>query len=94
MRAGDGVVGIARLSGAAILPAACAAAPRRLLAPWDRFMIPLPFSRGVILWGEPVRVGPRDDVDAVRRSLEETLNRLAAEADQSVGASAVDPAPA
>ena len=101
MRASDGVVALARLTGAAIVPAAYAIERRRVLSTWDRFIVALPFGRGVIAWGTPIRI-PRnaDDQQAEdgRRALEETLNRITAEADRLCGhspiAPAVEPAPA
>ena len=40
-----GIVHAARLAGAPIVPITYAARPCRLLASWDRMMVPLPFSR-------------------------------------------------
>ncbi|MBM3517955.1 MAG: DUF374 domain-containing protein [Alphaproteobacteria bacterium] len=91
MRASEGVVNLARLSGAAILPAAYGARAGWTLASWDRFLLPLPLGGGVILWGEPVRV-PRDgDPEAARAELEARLNALTAEADRRCGRRAVVP---
>ena len=46
-------------------------------------MLPLPFCRGVILWGEPIPVPRRAEAEALagrRRELERRLNGLTAEA--------------
>ena len=93
MRASDGVIAAARLSGAAILPAACAFAPRRLFASWDLFQIPFPFSRGVIVWGEPLRIAREEDAEAARRRVETAITRVSDEADRLVGLAPVEPAP-
>ena len=53
MRASAGVVAAARLSGVPVIPIAVGVTRRRLLASWDRFLLPLPFSRGVFVWGNP-----------------------------------------
>ncbi|MFQ5784753.1 MAG: lysophospholipid acyltransferase family protein [Alphaproteobacteria bacterium] len=95
MRASAGVVELARLSGAPVLPAAFAASRRRLLESWDRFVVPLPFSRGVFVWGAPVEVARDADAaarEAARRAVEDGLNAVTAEADCRVGQSAIEPA--
>lgn len=92
MRAGEGVVAAARLSGAAVLPAACACSPRRLLPTWDRFQIPFPFARGVIVWGEPLRVGRDDDEAAARLRIEAAIAAATREADRLVGEPTPEPA--
>lgn len=59
-----GPVLLAQLSGKPILPISIAASPCIRFRTWDRFELPLPFSRIVIAYGEPVRI-PRG-VDAER----------------------------
>lgn len=98
MRASDGAIAVARLSGAAIVPATFAARPRWLAPSWDRFSVPLPFCRGVFAWGAPLRVaGDAGDaaVEDARRRLEETMTALCDEADRMLGVepTAPDPAP-
>ncbi|MEK9722900.1 MAG: lysophospholipid acyltransferase family protein [Rhodospirillaceae bacterium] len=96
MRASDGIVSVARLSGVPILPATYSTAGGRVLGSWDRFLVARPFSRGVIVWGEPLSV-PRDadaeGVEAARRELEARMNAITAEADRLVGRDPVAPAP-
>ncbi len=88
MRASRGIVAAARLSGAPILPATYSAARRRILGSWDRMVLPLPFSRGIFLWGDPILVPKRLDEDGIERyraRIEETLNALTGEADRRMG---------
>jgi lysophospholipid acyltransferase (LPLAT)-like uncharacterized protein len=96
MRASDGVVTIARLSGVPIIPATWSARNRWAANSWDRFLVPRPFTRGVFVWGEPILV-PRDANDTVitakRLEVEAALNALAIEADKLVGAESISPAP-
>lgn len=50
-------------------------------------MVPYPFSRGVFLWGAPIRVSREADdaaLETARVELESTLNRLTAEAEAEV----------
>ncbi|WP_300392088.1 lysophospholipid acyltransferase family protein [Henriciella sp.] len=49
-----GPVLLAQRSGAAIIPYALAVRPAWRLDTWDRFMIPLPFSKGAMVIGEPL----------------------------------------
>jgi len=65
MRASDGVITLARLSGAPIIPLSCATSRRRVVGSWDRFTIALPFARGVFIWGEPISVPRQADAAAL-----------------------------
>jgi hypothetical protein len=95
MRAASGIIDIARMSGAPIVPAACATSRRRVLGTWDRFIAPLPFSQGVFVWGTPLKV-PRDAdsaaCEAARRTLENEINAVTRGADRLVGQRAIEPA--
>lgn len=51
-----GIVGLARRSGAVVVPVAAAAARNVRLSSWDRTRLPLPASRAVVVYGEPVAV--------------------------------------
>ena len=52
----DGVLQLARLTGAPVIPATHSASPSWQAKSWDRFMIMKPFSRGLILVGEPIHI--------------------------------------
>jgi len=95
MRVQPGSIALARLSGAPIVPIAYAVSRRAVANSWDRFVIPLPFGRGVYLWGSPLYVAADADkaaLEEARRTLEERLNALTAEADRMVGADPIEPA--
>ncbi|HET6522377.1 MAG TPA: lysophospholipid acyltransferase family protein [Geminicoccaceae bacterium] len=97
MRAQPGVVQLARVTGAPVIPMAFAASNQRLLGSWDRLALPLPFARGVLAWGAPLRVPADADDEALeraRRLLEDRLTALTAAADRSLGHAPVEPAPA
>jgi lysophospholipid acyltransferase (LPLAT)-like uncharacterized protein len=61
-RVQPGILLCAQRAGIPILPIAASAWPRRRLASWDRFLIPAPFARVVVVQGEPLRVPA--DLDA------------------------------
>jgi Uncharacterized protein conserved in bacteria len=95
MRATGGIVAVARLSGCPVIPMAYSTRWQRRLKSWDRFLVPLPFSRGVVLWGQPITV-PKDLDEAGaehwRLKIEQTLNAQAEEADRRMGVTPVQPA--
>jgi len=96
MRASAGIAAVARLSGCPVLPATWSARRMRLLGSWDRFAIALPFSRGELVWGEPIQVPADADADALeaaRQRIEESLNALTAAADARMGQPSPQPAP-
>ena len=96
MRASEGVLTVARLSGVPIIPCAYSARSRRLLSTWDRFVVPLPFTRGVVVWGEPIYVARDADDASLKTSLstvETALNAVTHAADRAMGVEPVEPAP-
>ena len=95
MRVQPGIIALARLSGAPIVPYTYAVSRRAAANSWDRFVIALPFGRGVYVWGPPLHVAADADEAAredARRTLEERLNALTAEADRMVGVEPIEPA--
>lgn len=96
MRANSGIVHAARLAGVPILPLAYSAAPCRLARSWDRFMVPLPFGRGIVRWDEPIHV-PHDateaDIARLTAQLEERLTALTQSLDRRLGLETIEPAP-
>jgi lysophospholipid acyltransferase (LPLAT)-like uncharacterized protein len=75
-RAQPGVLYIARRSGLPVLPFALACAPARRLSSWDRFMVPLPFSRVVVAFGEPMKVDADEDESGMAHLRDELERRL------------------
>lgn len=94
MRISDGVITIARMSGAAIMPLTFGVKRGKVLGSWDRFLLPSPFSSGVLMWGEPFYV-PRDldadGLEAKRLELEGIMNTMTAEADRMTGRRPIEP---
>ena len=94
-RLGDGPVRLAKLTGAVIAPCTFAIKNRKQFDSWDKFVLPLPFSKGRIIWGTPVRV-PKDandsQIESIITSIELEMNRYLAEADTSLGHKVVEPA--
>ncbi|MCA0200802.1 MAG: lysophospholipid acyltransferase family protein [Proteobacteria bacterium] len=91
MRASDGAIALARLSGASIVPAAVSVSRRVVLGSWDRLIVALPFGEGAMVWGDPITVTNGDDPDALRARLEADLTRVSAQADEMVGHAPIMP---
>jgi lysophospholipid acyltransferase (LPLAT)-like uncharacterized protein len=75
----SGVIALARLSGAPIVPTAVGASREWRLRSWDEFRIPKPFARCVVRFGEPIRVpagADRATLEATRKDVEAALQSL------------------
>ena len=71
-----GAVMLSQITGKPILPISVAASRTWTFRTWDRFELPLPFSRVVIAYGEPVKVARAMDADALARTQVEMAGRL------------------
>lgn len=80
----EGVILAAQLSGLPIVPIAFAASRYKRLGSWDRMIMPLPLSRVIFLYGQPMPVPRHGDVKEWAAKLEESMNQLAAEAEKNV----------
>ena len=96
MRASEGIISIAKLAGVPIVPSSYAISRRKVLRSWDRFTFPLPFTRGLYIWGTPLSVARDADAEtteAARLSLEQALNEITETADRYCGVDAIVPEP-
>lgn len=94
MHAAAGAIYMARNAGVPIFPATVSVTRRRLLSSWDRFLVPLPFGRGVFILDEPLTVAPSADPDEIERArdiLETRLNAITAAADRLTGHAPLEP---
>ena len=76
-----GVVALARLTGAPVVPMALGASSEWRLRSWDGFRVPKPFARCVVRFGDPVRVGRRAD-PSPRKEIEAALREVTWRADE------------
>lgn len=96
MRAAGGLALAAAAARVPVIPVSAAMSRCRILGSWDRFILPLPFGRGVIVWGEPILLSAGTDHDAIeagRLAIETALNRLSEDADRRMGRPPIEPAP-
>ncbi len=81
----EGIMLMARKSGAALIPVGISARRRWNAPTWDRYMVPMPFTRGIMVFAEPIFVpsdASEDEVEAIRLKVQEEIHRVQAEADQ------------
>jgi lysophospholipid acyltransferase (LPLAT)-like uncharacterized protein len=83
-----GAVLIAQLAGKPIVPISYAGRRVFKFTAWDRFILPVPFTRVVLAVGEPIKV-PKvmtpEELEAMQLRLQETLNRLFVTAQRELG---------
>jgi hypothetical protein len=75
----EGVIALAQLTGRPIVPASQLLLWKICLKSWDRFQIPLPFSRVRMKFGEPLivpREASENEREALRQELEKRIKNL------------------
>lgn len=97
MRAQPGVAQLSIDTGCPVQPVSFSVRRGLLLRNWDRFLAPLPFGRGVQIWGEPLRpprAGDPAAAAAYLAEIEAALTAITQRADRLCGRAPVEPAPA
>lgn len=82
------VAAIAALTDALLVPITFSAANARTLSTWDSFLLPKPFGKGVIIYGEPIAVpenATKIDINAIKTALAAQLNAMTYKADMAAG---------
>lgn len=80
-----GVLQLARLTGAWILPITYSSVRPRFFQSWDRYLLPKPFSRNVVAYGEPFPVPDQLGDEAALSKIAAAIDAATAEADQTTG---------
>jgi len=78
----DGVVYIAQVSGLPVVPFYFTARRKKRLRSWDQGIVPIPFSKALFLYGDPIPVPRHGDVEEWRLTIERAMNELAEEAER------------
>ena len=84
-----GALFLAKQSGAPIVLGACVPQKAWRLKSWDRFYIPKPFSRAVLVVGEHIYIPKTltgDEMENKRLELQNKLNELTRQAEEMAGA--------
>jgi len=96
MRANKGAIALAKISGVPILPISYSSSKWKIFQSWDRFVLPLPFAKGVFVWGEPIEISAKaneTEIEEGRQKLEEQLSQLTKYADKLLGQKTPEPEP-
>ncbi|MCU0316068.1 MAG: lysophospholipid acyltransferase family protein [Fimbriimonadaceae bacterium] len=83
----SGIMLMARKSGAALIPVGFSVDRRWLFRSWDRYLIPKPFSKALMIFGEPIYVSDQagEAEEEIRRKFEDEIRRLEALAEARFG---------
>jgi len=83
-----GLMAMAQVTGAPIFPVIISAEKAWVMKSWDRFLVPKPFSKVTIRWGDPFPVprGTRpEQLEELRKQVESLMLEAHAEADLKSG---------
>jgi lysophospholipid acyltransferase (LPLAT)-like uncharacterized protein len=80
-----GVLKLARETGAWILPFTGAASRPWFLKSWDRYLVPKPFSRCVVGYGEPFPIPPEMPDDEALAKIDAAVDEITMEVDRAMG---------
>lgn len=83
-----GVIVLAKKTGYPIVPVSYSAKKIKVFASWDRFILPFPFTKCRVVYGDPVYVPENADKNEFNRHLirlENELNRITFDADRHFG---------
>lgn len=97
-RAAPGAAAVAVETGVPVIVMGWSVKWRIVFNSWDRAILPLPFSKGVIVWGEtvfpPERLERAEAVEQVRTRIEASLNAANRQADEACSVPPIEPGPA
>ncbi len=77
---------LAQITGAPVLLVGLASTPCLRLKTWDRTVIPLPFSRGAMVWDGPLRAAREEDPEALAAAWAARLSAVTRRAEALVDA--------
>jgi len=80
-----GTVHLAKRSGCPVLPVGVACKPCKRLASWDSHLVPAPFARAVISFGDPLYIEDSEDDTAAAVCIESAINAAEARAEEMLG---------
>lgn len=87
-RVQPGVITLAQKTGCPVVPISYSAKRIKIFASWDRFILPYPFTEGRLIYGRPISMPSKLDVEEqgiYRVRLEEELNRITRKVDHYYG---------
>jgi lysophospholipid acyltransferase (LPLAT)-like uncharacterized protein len=78
----EGIALVAQKTGLPVYPMAFSTERHWQLRSWDGMIIPKPFSRGVAVIGNPIRVAVGEDRETARKRIQEALHEITQQADE------------
>ncbi len=84
-RSKRGLFRLAEELGAPVLPVGTSATRVRFLRSWDRYLLPLPFSSCVVLFGKPVERTPGEGAEAFLARVDSAIEAATDAADRLCG---------
>jgi lysophospholipid acyltransferase (LPLAT)-like uncharacterized protein len=76
-----GVVTLAQQAGITVQPVSYSIEERWVIPSWDRMIVPRPFSRGVVVLADPIKIKADEDQNEARMRIQESLNFITERAD-------------
>jgi len=80
-----GIVVLAEQGNGLVLPSSSSSTRPRFLSSWDRFLLPLPFSRCVVVFAPALERGSAESEDAFLARLDTAIDAATSEADRLCG---------
>lgn len=83
-----GVIMLSKKTGCPIVPMTYSAEKIKIFSSWDRFLLPYPFTKCLVVYGNPVMVpagSDERDMEKKRADLEKELQRITKTADSFFG---------
>jgi lysophospholipid acyltransferase (LPLAT)-like uncharacterized protein len=80
-----GILTLAEQGNALVLPSSSSSSRPRFLRSWDRFLLPLPFSRCVVVFGPPLERAAGESEDAFLTRAATAIDAVTDEADRLCG---------
>ncbi|MBW2568693.1 MAG: lysophospholipid acyltransferase family protein [Deltaproteobacteria bacterium] len=87
-KASPGVIVLAKKTGYPIVPISYSAKKIKIFASWDRFILPCPFTKCRVVYGDPIYVSQNANKDKGEKcltQLENELNRITSDVDRYFG---------
>ena len=80
-----GAVTLAQRAGATVVPYAVSSKPAPRLDTWDKFIIPLPFARGAIVFGPPIDCPREARLEDLQQALQTGMDAATRRAEELAG---------
>jgi lysophospholipid acyltransferase (LPLAT)-like uncharacterized protein len=87
-KVGGQVASIAKISKAPIVPTSYGISRRKVFGSWDRFILPLPFSKIEFYLGDPIYIDKNtseEELELVNKKIEDSINFASKKSDEMAG---------